>query len=81
MSSAKKVTVANGGAEGNMQPRRRAVEESEQLICPECNSSFIITALLGPRRSSEGEIVGGIKTMVCAVCFAEGEIIELGKVH
>lgn len=75
------LTVVNGGGEGSELARKRRSLEDEPLQCPECQGSAVMTVVIGPRRHPKTGILSGAKTIICAFCMAEGEIVELGKVN
>lgn len=76
----KKFQLIDGGGKNIIRPKRKSLEESQQIVCHKCKiGSAVIKITLAPRRSPSGKLIGGTKIYACAHCHARGEIVELAK--
>lgn len=79
MASGFKPEVIDGGGKNIIRPKRRSLDEAQQIVCHKCNGSAVIDITLAPRRKPNGKVTGGTKIKACAFCHAKGEIVELAK--
>lgn len=75
----KQFQLIAGGGKNIIRPKRKSLEESQQIVCHKCNGSAVIDITLAPRRKPNGKMIGGTKIKACAFCHAMGEIVELAK--
>lgn len=76
----KKFQLIDGGGKDIIRPKRKSLQEDQQIVCHKCNGSAVIDIILAPRRKPNGKVIGGTKIKACAFCHANKEIVELAKV-
>lgn len=80
MSEENKLRIIDGGGNDIIRPKRKSLEESQQIVCHKCNGSATIDITLCPRRKPNGKATGGTKIKACAICYANDKtIVELVK--